>query len=380
MPKDSKLCTIDGCDRVRETALYCQKHNRAFKLYGDPLKLKNHPKGDVCKHPGCDLAPRVKGLCAKHYSRLQRHGSTFETNSDPRDISLKQRIKRSIEKDENGCWIWQKRLTEDGYGQISVGGQKYFSHRIAYQEWVGEIPDGKEVCHTCDVRNCCNPKHLFVGTHKENIQDMHKKGRAASVAGVDNPRATINESVVLNIFFLLSIGLSVGEISKKMGVSGRIVSGISSLTGWRSVFKKLPSEQKKVLLDRLETSGTGGDRNGAAKLKKKQVLAIYDLMANGELDCDIAETFSVPSKLIHRIRIGETWGELFNMLPEKKKLAVQNSNGKQPVKRILSEKKIVRLKGELERGISVAHLARKYGLSETSIRNIRSGRLYADVV
>jgi len=380
MSKDPKLCVIDGCDRVRSSTLYCQKHFRAFKLYGDPLKLKNNPKGDVCKHPGCDLPPRVKGLCDKHYARLQRHGSTFDTKADPRDISLKQRIRRNIKKDENGCWIWQKGLSVDGYGKLSIDGKKQSVHRIAYQEWIGPIPDGKEVCHTCDVRNCCNPKHLFVGTHKENIQDMHKKGRAHPIGGDENPRSTIKESDVMNVFFLLSLGLTVKEVSDKTEINGRVVSGIATLTSWRSVFKKLPFEQRKILLERLETSGTGGDRNGSAKLKKSQVLEIYDLMLNGKTDSSIADVFSVPSKLIRRIRFGETWVELFNSLAENKKTFLQNSDGNTPIKRKLSDKKILLLKEDLVRGLSVAHLARKYKISETSVRDIRSGKLYSSIV
>jgi hypothetical protein len=50
-------------------------------------------------------------------------------------------------------------------------------HRLAYEEYIGEITDGKHVLHKCDVRSCCNPDHLFLGTAKDNMQDCISKGR-----------------------------------------------------------------------------------------------------------------------------------------------------------------------------------------------------------
>jgi hypothetical protein len=55
--------------------------------------------------------------------------------------------------------------------------RKGYAHRRAWEEAFGPIPDGMLVLHTCDVRNCVNPEHLFLGTNKENTQDMVTKGR-----------------------------------------------------------------------------------------------------------------------------------------------------------------------------------------------------------
>lgn len=78
------------------------------------------------------------------------------------------------------CWLWQGAKNNQGYGKISVGGRKgYFiaAHRAAYQLAKGEIPDGLFVLHTCDTPACCNPAHLKVGTHKDNMRDMVAKKR-----------------------------------------------------------------------------------------------------------------------------------------------------------------------------------------------------------
>jgi hypothetical protein len=82
----------------------------------------------------------------------------------------------------SGCWIWMG-TTAKGYGLIGNGytpngnSKMVYTHRVSFQHFVGEIPPGKEICHTCDVPSCCNPAHLFAGTHKENIADMMSKQR-----------------------------------------------------------------------------------------------------------------------------------------------------------------------------------------------------------
>jgi len=95
----------------------------------------------------------------------------------------KQRILGNVWIDPvTNCWNWMGQRDRLGYGKIRVakkGIRHYWQrcHRYARAVWIGPIPDGQLVLHSCDNRGCCNPEHTWLGTQKDHMQDMHSKGR-----------------------------------------------------------------------------------------------------------------------------------------------------------------------------------------------------------
>lgn len=85
------------------------------------------------------------------------------------------RVKRG-----SSCWLWAGAKTQWGYGAFTKrhAGKKLTiaAHRLSYALEHGDCPTDKVVCHSCDVRNCVNPDHLWVGTNDDNMADMVSKG------------------------------------------------------------------------------------------------------------------------------------------------------------------------------------------------------------
>lgn len=88
-----------------------------------------------------------------------------------------ERFWTKVRKTKSGCWLWKGALYSNGYGVFSLDGKMTGAHRASWVLTFGSIPKGLCVCHTCDVRNCVRPSHLFLGTQKDNIHDCIRKRR-----------------------------------------------------------------------------------------------------------------------------------------------------------------------------------------------------------
>jgi hypothetical protein len=90
-----------------------------------------------------------------------------------------QRIRRMTER-SSGCWLWLGAVDSSGYGIMSVDGRVRLVHRVAWKLAGRSLTPGKMLCHTCHTRRCCNPDHLYEGTHADNMKDMSVANRAGA--------------------------------------------------------------------------------------------------------------------------------------------------------------------------------------------------------
>lgn len=80
------------------------------------------------------------------------------------------------------CWPWKGRVHQtEAYGHFDALNTTLIAHRVAFELCVRPLVPGELVCHRCDNPPCCNPDHLFVGTHLDNNRDRHAKGRSAPI-------------------------------------------------------------------------------------------------------------------------------------------------------------------------------------------------------
>jgi len=142
------------------------------------------------------------------------------------------------------CWVWTACRFTTGYGWISASkkpGDKTFGIHAHVGSWLinfGPIPTGKCVLHDCDNKLCVNPKHLWIGTKKENTQDMISKGRLVigkKYKGEENGSSKLTESQVKQIRGLRESGETIVSIGLKFGISHPLVSQICLRNIWKHI-------------------------------------------------------------------------------------------------------------------------------------------------
>lgn len=105
-----------------------------------------------------------------------------------------QRFETKFVKGEpDECWEWLAWRDKDGYGNTTLSGKFWRANRASYRIYKGKIEDGLHVLHTCANPPCVNPNHLFLGTSKDNVNDMLAKGRGNPPKGENHPMATASE-------------------------------------------------------------------------------------------------------------------------------------------------------------------------------------------
>jgi|SRR5579859_1508444 len=151
-----------------------------------------------------------------------------------RKCSPEQKFFIQVKKTKT-CWLWQGMLCGKGYGKFIFERRLQYAHRVSYQLFVGSIPEGLCVLHKCDVPACVNPKHLFLGTNLDNVQDMMQKGRLNPPRGVRNALHKLTDNKVRRIRHLYSRGVLQNRLAKDFGVSKTCIWCIVVKRTWKHI-------------------------------------------------------------------------------------------------------------------------------------------------
>lgn len=156
------------------------------------------------------------------------------------DVELIKRFheKWEVSKDSE-CWEWTAAKMGNGYGFIKIPHTRdhISAHRLSYSIHKEAIPAGMMVCHTCDNPGCVNPSHLFLGTAKDNLQDMKRKGR--HLFGERNNQSKLTDEKVRRIHCLLKEGISTAKIAAKLGVAQSTIWKIGKGHRWGHIYHEI---------------------------------------------------------------------------------------------------------------------------------------------
>lgn len=224
---ETNTCRREECGNAATKQRLCHTHY---------LEEWYAAKTEPCSMSECERKAWSKGLCLMHYKRQWRHGSPHILVQVGADMPLAERVNRiGWTVTDSGCWEWNGRRDDKGYGQLDYAGTSLGAHRASYIVFKGAIDDGLFVCHSCDNPPCMNPEHLWLGTNKENLRDMASKNRGGIAKGERNGFSKLDEESVRVIRRLRSEGKSLREIGSLFNVTEACVSQVARRVSWRHV-------------------------------------------------------------------------------------------------------------------------------------------------
>jgi len=174
-------------------------------------------------------------ICEMQYLDLCRNDNEY----------LKKEVLKKVIFEENGCWNWRNCNGIRKRATWVYKRKHHLATRIVYTIYKGEIQNGMHVLHTCDNPRCVNPDHLFLGTHRDNMQDKVNKNRAGKgrklqypnsiKRGEESLKSKITNSTVHTIRSMAKQGMNNVEIAQLLNTTKGIVSHVVRRKTWKHV-------------------------------------------------------------------------------------------------------------------------------------------------
>lgn len=236
-----RICSAKECRRGGITQLsngwVCNLHYQRHLMHG----AFDLPHRDVSRHVKCFT-------CDTNFDRGYAINATRAAkpqfcSSACRNIHCESVAEATAEDrfwsyvDKRGpddCWEWKANRSPSGYGKFMWRrGRTQMASRVAYHFSKGD-PGTLFVCHSCDNPPCCNPAHLWLGTHQDNMDDMDRKGRrkVSIRRGADNNNTKLNEKIVREI---RQSSLPQKDLAQRYGVTTTAIYLIRKRQNWRWV-------------------------------------------------------------------------------------------------------------------------------------------------
>ena len=213
----------DECGVSRETIrLWCNK----FGIPSKPMLNPPIPSGFETfldyvqdrRNRGWSCA-RIADEVGCSFTPISKY--THALDIDVQAVRFHLRVNSTTE----GCWEWQGYRNPAGYGALRWRGSRVNAHRVAWELAYGPIPGNMHVLHTCDNPACCNPSHLFLGTHADNMQDRNIKNRGGT--------AKLTPCDVVSIRKRRAEGETRKALSQEFGVARETIKSVCERETWK---------------------------------------------------------------------------------------------------------------------------------------------------
>ena len=188
-----------------------------------------------CSSETCNRSGSRRGYCNRCYRAKLRSGEIELVRVCNTRPSPEQRFALKFKRGSVAeCWEWSGLRNPQGYGHFFADGSYRFAHRFSWTLKNGAIADGLFVLHRCDNPSCVNPRHLFLGTQKDNMRDCASKGR--SQRGESHAKTTLSESAIIEMRDRFAAGsITMASLAREYGLDPSSVFGIVNRRTWKHI-------------------------------------------------------------------------------------------------------------------------------------------------
>jgi hypothetical protein len=165
-----------------------------------------------------------------------------------KDFGSADRILQNVQMDPNGgCWLWAGSYYSDqGYGRLSIAGKTVKAHRASYAVFTGPI-GGQWVLHKCDVKECVNPDHLYLGDHAANMADRTRRGRCSRQGGAKGQANLASKLTDADVMALRTSAESSYRAAARLNVTPSMIRRIRRGQAWRHVQSEEVNQNNQVI-------------------------------------------------------------------------------------------------------------------------------------